>query len=495
MNLIKELKKKFPELKKNKRGVPFVGRKINGLKYSKNAKQIVNSYSLYTDTLFNLKNSNCGIDNCTLDSGDPLKYPLFPPIKKELKKLLKTNSFYKYPRASGEIECRKKIIEFLMNEDFNNVPLNEKKIIFTMSTTHAFNLIIKLIARPNDVIIFTAPNYGLFAIICERLGMTLKYIELSEEDNYLVNTEKLDSLIKKTNKELAKKYKNEKYIPRVVAFFNENPNNPTGKVMGAKNIDLLNKIGKVCQNNNLFIIDDLVYKDTTYDRNNIALPIGNNNLFFNNTISLYGLSKSFGGAGLRSGFIIANETIILGIKNSIFQDMDSTPLEISYSCYAAYNLSKMRTKAYNKYFNKLIKKYKKQYELLKYIINGSNINIKSFDKIIKKFYTTPFKQWNGINGVKLIKNLEPESGFFAIIDFYDIIKKMKLPTSTTEESLLKYLYANTGIKYIMGKSMAWPNKKQYVGRINYGESPEMIVKTFIELKKFLENERKENLNE
>ena len=50
------------------------------------------------------------------------------------------------------------------------------------------------------------------------------------------------------------------YVPRVVAFLNANPNNPTGKVMGEKETSLLKEIGEVCLKRGVFVIDDLVYR-------------------------------------------------------------------------------------------------------------------------------------------------------------------------------------------------------------------------------------------
>ena len=96
-----------------------------------------------------------------------------------------------------------------------------------------------------------------------------------------------------------------------MAFLNANPNNPTGKVMGEKNVELLTEIGNVCLERGVFVIDDLVYRDTSYDPDNIAKPIATIPGMFRNTISLFGLSKSYGLASLRAGFIVADEILPL----------------------------------------------------------------------------------------------------------------------------------------------------------------------------------------
>ena len=101
-----------------------------------------------------------------------------------------------------------------------------------------------------------------------------------------------------------------------------NPSNPTGKVMGEKEKDLLEQIGKVCEERGVFVIDDLVYRDISYDKDNIAKPMASIKGMFRNTISLFGLSKSYGLASLRAGFIVADEIIIREVVNRIFQGME-----------------------------------------------------------------------------------------------------------------------------------------------------------------------------
>ena len=46
----------------------------------------------------------------------------------------------------------------------------------------------------------------------------------------------------------------------------------------------------------------MVYRDITLDENNIAKPIATIPGMFRNTITLFGLSKSYGMASLRAGF-------------------------------------------------------------------------------------------------------------------------------------------------------------------------------------------------
>ena len=55
------------------------------------------------------------------------------------------------------------------------------------------------------------------------------------------------------------------------------------------------------------------------DENNLAKPMATIPGMFRNTITLLGLSKSYGMASLRAGFLIADEIIIRETINRIFQ--------------------------------------------------------------------------------------------------------------------------------------------------------------------------------
>ena len=78
-------------------------------------------------------------------------------------------------------------------------------------------------------------------------------------------------------------------------------------------------LGEVCNSRGVFIIDDLVYRDVTFDKANLAKPLATIPGMFRNTISLFGLSKAYGLAAIRAGFVVADELIIREIINRIFQ--------------------------------------------------------------------------------------------------------------------------------------------------------------------------------
>lgn len=455
-----------------KPGFPDIGYRKDENEYSDAVKEIEKAWYYYDTTLYTFENDN----NITkLGTGNPLNYKPFPYAIRYLKRKLH-NNLYEYPPVLGDEKSRKIIASYLKKIGYPQ-NIDDNNIIVTCSTTHGFYLILKSIFREYDTIIMTAPNYGLFAFMPERLNINVEVIKLDEEDNYLINSKKLDELIKHINNKLSKKYKNLNYTPRVKAFLNINPHNPLGTVMSKKNISILNNLSKVCKNNNIFIIDDLIYRDLCYDRNNMAMPMGTIPEFFDNTISLYGLSKSYGMANTRSGFIVANKDIIRILRNNLFYVMDSSSYIQSNLLAGTYNNYKIRNISYNRYFNKIIKKYIYNRDLVIAMIDGiDSINYSKYQKIIKKRILKISKEKHILDGIPYATvKLIPESGYFMLIDFTNISKYCNIKT---EKELLKYLYLKCNVKFLVGQSFSWPNKNEIIIRISYSLNEKDLIIAF-----------------
>ena len=467
-----------PTLRHKVRGLPNLGIRADGEEYSPEVKKIYDAFSIYGNDLYKLENDRIrGLETRSLGGGSPMKTSIFPLCKEKMIDFISFDDMSEYPLAAGDEEARKEIVEYLLKEGFKSPRiLNEDNIIFTVSSTQAFNIIMKVIARPYDVILMTGPNYGLFTFVPERsVGATVEILPLDENDDWYVNPQKLEARIIEINKKLAEKYKGKlSYTPKVVAFLNENPHNPLGKVMNNNNREILDQIGEVCLRNGVFVIDDIIYRDLTFDRENLSLPMASNEKYFDNTITMTGLSKCYGLAALRSGMIVANEGIIRGIRNYIFQTMDSSPILQGKALAAAFNASSLRYEEYDNYFNPIIKEYKYRLELLKALIEGldSIEDKKTRDAIeldIKNYASNDFNVFDlmeGIPNVHFVNNSMPESGFFALLDYTSLRgKSADGRIIDSEIELLKYMYEQEKIKLILGQSISYPNEDQLIGRV------------------------------
>lgn len=500
---IDRLLQQNPNLGERRFGLPEVGGRYDGDSFNPTVQEIADAIEYYG---FEVRDDDITtIPDIDLGSGNPTKYPPFPMAIDEMKKAL-DSYMYKYPYTEGSDDIRKVLLDYIEKEGFiNTTPYNYSdiddnglcvhNITFLPSTSIAFNMVVSIISKPGDVVLVTGPNYGLFTIRAERAGAEVEILPLSKEDHFLVNPEKLANKIDEINESLQKVYNRRKgYIPRVVAFVNANPNNPTGKVMGEKNASLLKEIGEVCLKRGVFIIDDLVYRDLTFDADNLAKPIATIPGMFRNTISLFGLSKSYGMASLRAGFVVADEVIIRELINRIFQGMDSAPDIVGRALAGAFNVRPERDAIYQDYFSKLRIIYQKKYQLLKALVEGidSIKDISAKKKIQEKIsnqISDPVLLEQTLEGLPYTKfpdNLEPESGFFAILDFTKVRgMKYKNMIINTERDLLTFFYRTYRTRFLVGQSISWPYPNELVGRVTFAIEDNLIISALSQMNQSL----------
>jgi probable aspartate aminotransferase len=495
---LKQIIERNPILEHPVRGLPNLGENLIDGQFSKEVSKIYDAFELYGNDLYELENEKIkNISSRSLGGGSPMRNSSFPLCKEALINIICSDELSDYPMAAGDEESREIILEYIKQEGFkSNSGLSKDNIIFTVSSTHAFNIISSIIARPYDVILMTGPNYGLFTFVPERVsGATVEILPLSEDDNWYVNPQKLSKRIDDINIKLKAKYgESLGYTPKVVAFLNENPHNPLGKVMNENNKEILEGIGNVCLSKGVFVIDDLIYRDLTYDRKNLAKPMASYEKFFDNTITITGLSKSYGLASIRSGMVVANEIIIRAIRNKIFQTMDSSPVLQGRALAGAFNASERRKKEYDNYFNPVIEEYKYRLELMKALINGLDfIDDNSIRKKVENDIRNNAFGYNvnqildGIPNVDFVNGTLPDSGFFEILDFTQLKNKVAENGRiiSDEKELLKYMYEQEKIKLILGQSISWPNENQLIGRVTTALPREDLVEHFSAMNKCL----------
>ena len=495
---LKQIIERNPILEHHVRGLPNLGKNLIDGQFSKEVSKIYDAFELYGNDLYELENEEIkNISSRSLGGGSPMRTSSFPLCKEALLNVICSDELSDYPMAAGDEESREIILEYIKQEGFkSNSGLSKDNIIFTVSSTHAFNIISSIIARPHDVILMTGPNYGLFTFVPERIsGATVEILPLSEDDNWYVNPQKLSKRIDDINIKLKAQYgESLGYTPKVVAFLNENPHNPLGKVMNENNKEILEGIGNVCLSKGVFVIDDLIYRDLTYDRKNLAKPMASYEKFFDNTITITGLSKSYGLASIRSGMVVANEIIIRAIRNKIFQTMDSSPVLQGRALAGAFNASERRKREYDNYFDPIIEEYKYRLELLKALINGLDfIDASSLRNKIEKDIRNNAFGYNvnqileGIPNVDFVNGTLPDSGFFEMLDFTQLKNKVAENGRiiSDEKELLKYMYEQEKIKLILGQSISWPNEEQLIGRVTTALPREDLVEHFSAMNKCL----------
>lgn len=493
-NAIERFYRENRNLGERRYGLPLVGNRLDFERFNPTVEKIADAINFYG---YEVRDENIAtIKDIDLGTGNPLNYRPYPTCIEKMKEYLDSNEMYSYPYTEGDDKIRQVLLDYVEDLGFVNTQpysypdidekgLSVNNITFMPSTSMIFNIIVNIISKPGDVILVTGPNYGLFTIRAERAGAEVDILPLEKEDHFLVNPQKLAAKIDDINESLQKVYNRRKgYVPRVVAFLNANPNNPTGKVMGEKNHELLEQIGKICLERGVFVIDDLVYRDISFDEDNIAKPIATIPGMFRNTISLFGLSKSYGLASLRAGFVVADELIIREVVNRIFQEIDSSPAITGYALAGGFNTFPGREEVYNDYFKELRGIYKKKYQLLKALVEGIDTVEESYKEEIIEEATRVLGEdavetLKGLPYAHFPENLEPESGFFAIIDFTEVRgMKYRGRIISTERDLLKFFYKAGRIRFLIGQSISWPYENELVGRVSFALDNDLLITAF-----------------
>ncbi len=183
-------------------GLPHVGNALWeswGSQEIKNSAEAYENYSLSDNLLidgFSVPKGN----KIRLGGGSPARFKPFKACIDEIQKTLKERTLSDYPMAAGDTADKKNILEYFKKYNLNNI--NENNVIFTHSSTQAFTLIMESILDYGDVVIMTAPNYGLFSFIPERCGGKIKLLKLEKTNDWKLEPRNLKKLIDKTNKEL-----------------------------------------------------------------------------------------------------------------------------------------------------------------------------------------------------------------------------------------------------------------------------------------------------
>lgn len=165
---------------------------------------------------------------------------------------------------------------------------NSENITITHGTIGANHLVMLTLIEPKDKVVSIIPTYQQHYSIPKSFGGHVNILYLKEENNWLPDLQELEKLVGTDTK--------------IICM--NNPNNPTGAVIPE---DMLSKIVDIAKKSNAYILCDEVYRGLNHDGNPFVTSIAD---IYDKGISTGSTSKVFSLAGLRLGWIVANEDII-----------------------------------------------------------------------------------------------------------------------------------------------------------------------------------------
>ena len=219
----------------------------------------------------------------------------------------------KYTANAGLKELRAEICNYLARRfELNYEPQN---VLVTVGGSEAIDLAIRALVKPGDEVIIPEPCFVCYEPITQLVGGVPVHIATRAEDEFRLTAEQLKAAI----------------TPRTKLLIFPYPNNPTGAVMSAADMQA---IADVLRDTNIMVLSDEIYSELTYglDRHVSFASLPG---MAERTIVVNGFSKSYAMTGWRLGYA-AGPVPVIKVMTKIHQScIMSAPTTSQYAAITA----------------------------------------------------------------------------------------------------------------------------------------------------------------
>jgi aspartate/methionine/tyrosine aminotransferase len=185
-----------------------------------------------------------------------------------------------YPEVNGTGLLRERIAALYPETSANNV-------LVTVGAAQANWMACSALLEPGDEVIVVSPGYRQVWGLARNLGCCVKEARLRQENNWRLDLDELDSLATSNTKLIS-----------VV-----NPNNPTGSILSMEETQ---RIVAICERTGAWLHADEVYRGTELSSQETPSFRG----MYDRLVCVNSLSKAYGLAGLRIGWVVASPEMI-----------------------------------------------------------------------------------------------------------------------------------------------------------------------------------------
>jgi aminotransferase len=188
-----------------------------------------------------------------------------------------------YTSNFGLLKLRRAISTYL-TQHFHIEYDPNTEVLVTVGVSEALDIALRAIVNPGDEILYHEPCYVSYHPSVRLVHGVGKAIRTRAENKFALTAEDVAASI----------------TPRSKAIMLNFPSNPTGATLTAEEVE---KIARVCIDNDLLVITDEIYSELTYSgqHSSIAALPG----MKERTIFLHGFSKAFAMTGFRIGYACA----------------------------------------------------------------------------------------------------------------------------------------------------------------------------------------------
>ncbi|WP_313181166.1 aminotransferase class I/II-fold pyridoxal phosphate-dependent enzyme [Lacrimispora sp.] len=193
-----------------------------------------------------------------------------------------------YTSNAGLKELKQEICSYLSRR-FAVTYDPDHEVIVTVGGSEAIDIALRAMLNPGDEVLIPQPSYVSYVPCTILANGVPAIIDLEAKDQFKLTSEKLL----------------EKITPKTKVLVLPFPNNPTGAVMKAEELE---EIAKIVIEKDLFVISDEIYAELTYgsDHTTIASFPG----MRDRTVLINGFSKSYAMTGWRLGYAAAPRVIL-----------------------------------------------------------------------------------------------------------------------------------------------------------------------------------------
>jgi histidinol-phosphate aminotransferase len=177
------------------------------------------------------------------------------------------------------------------------ININPENILLTSGADEAISLIPKALVEPKSVSVMAVPTFYRIVESNTMFKVSNHFVFLKEKKGYAYDNEFVVDFVNEIKKRKAR-----------IAWIC-NPNNPTGNVISIQGIEkILKAMGDKC----ILVIDEVFFEfyDPTNKKSAVSLIKK-----YKNLIVVKSLSKSYGLAGIRVGYVVSNREIIESINH------------------------------------------------------------------------------------------------------------------------------------------------------------------------------------
>lgn len=193
-----------------------------------------------------------------------------------------------YTSNAGLNELREEISNYLSRR-FNVSYDPKKEVVITVGGSEAIDIALRAMLDPGDEVLVPQPSFVSYVPCTVLANGTPVIIELEEKDHFKLTKEKLL----------------EKITPKTKILVLPFPNNPTGAIMEA---DELEEIAKIVVDHDLYVLSDEIYAELTYGKDHTTIAAFPD--MKERTILINGFSKSYAMTGWRLGYLAGPAKIL-----------------------------------------------------------------------------------------------------------------------------------------------------------------------------------------